>query len=66
MSPAPGPRDRARVIPFDPALLLAALTLAMARDGSSGGVVRMVVITPEGVERKFFSGAQLPNALPAL
>ena len=30
----------------------AALALAMARDGSSGGVVRMAVITKDGVERE--------------
>ena len=32
----------------------------MARDGSSGGVIRMVVITEDGVERKFISGDKLP------
>ncbi|KAL7413693.1 20S proteasome subunit [Mrakia frigida] len=38
-----------------------ALSLAMARDGSSGGVIRMAVITPGGVERKFFAGADIPT-----
>lgn len=33
----------------------------MARDGSSGGVIRMAVITPEGVERKFFAGEDIPR-----
>ena len=37
-----------------------ALSHAMARDGSSGGVIRMVVITEDGVERKFISGDKLP------
>lgn len=33
----------------------------MARDGSSGGVIRMCVITEGGVERKFVPGDQLPK-----
>ena len=33
---------------------------AMARDGSSGGVVRTVVLTPEGFERNCLMGDQLP------
>jgi len=37
-----------------------ALALAMARDGSSGGVIRLAVITEKGVERLFVSGNQLP------
>ncbi|KZP24684.1 20S proteasome subunit [Athelia psychrophila] len=37
------------------------LSLAMARDGSSGGVIRMCVITEEGVERKFVPGNKLPK-----
>ena len=39
----------------------AALSLAMSRDGSSGGVIRMCVITEDGVERKFVPGDQLPK-----
>jgi hypothetical protein len=42
-----------------------ALSLAMARDGSSGGVIRMAVITPGGVERKFFAGADIPRSAAA-
>lgn len=38
-----------------------ALTLAMSRDGSSGGVIRMCVITEAGVERLFVPGDQLPK-----
>jgi 20S proteasome subunit beta 1 len=38
-----------------------ALALAMARDGSSGGVIRMAVITEDGVERLFVPGNELPT-----
>jgi 20S proteasome subunit beta 1 len=31
----------------------------MARDGASGGCIRMCVITEEGVERHFIPGDQL-------
>jgi 20S proteasome subunit beta 1 len=41
--------------------VLVALALAMSRDGSSGGVIRMCVITEEGVERLFVPGDQLPK-----
>jgi len=37
------------------------LALAMSRDGSSGGVIRMCVITEGGVERLFVPGDQLPR-----
>ncbi|KAG8865355.1 Proteasome subunit beta type-1 [Tulasnella sp. 330] len=37
------------------------LTLAMSRDGSSGGVIRMCVITEGGVERLFVPGNELPR-----
>lgn len=40
---------------------LTALALAMSRDGSSGGVVRMCVITEDGVERLFVPGNELPK-----
>jgi 20S proteasome subunit beta 1 len=33
----------------------------MSRDGSSGGVIRMCVITEDGVERLFIPGDQLPT-----
>jgi len=39
--------------------VLDTLSLAMTRDGSSGGVVRMGIITKDGVERKVFLGDQL-------
>ncbi len=32
----------------------------MSRDGSSGGVIRMCVITEAGVERLFVPGNELP------
>ncbi|KAJ9050827.1 Proteasome subunit beta type-1 [Entomophthora muscae] len=38
-----------------------ALALAMARDGSSGGVIRLAIITKEGVERLFLPGDKLPT-----
>lgn len=38
-----------------------ALALAMSRDGSSGGVIRMGIITDKGVERKVFVGSDLPT-----
>lgn len=44
-----------------PTLTFPALSLAMSRDGSSGGVIRMVVITESGVERLFVPGDQLPR-----
>ena len=37
------------------------LALAMARDGSSGGVIRMAVITEEGVKRSVFTGPEIPR-----
>lgn len=38
-----------------------ALALAMSRDGSSGGTIRMCVITEDGVERHFIPGNELPT-----
>eukprot|EP00005_Dracoamoeba_jomungandri_P000535 CAMPEP_0174253932 /NCGR_PEP_ID=MMETSP0439-20130205/3296_1 /TAXON_ID=0 /ORGANISM="Stereomyxa ramosa, Strain Chinc5" /LENGTH=224 /DNA_ID=CAMNT_0015335251 /DNA_START=20 /DNA_END=694 /DNA_ORIENTATION=- len=38
-----------------------ALSLAMARDGSSGGVIRTVCITEEGTERKMIPNDSLPK-----
>lgn len=38
-----------------------ALSLAMSRDGSSGGVIRLAVITKDGVERLFIPGNRLPG-----
>lgn len=40
-----------------------ALAHAMARDGSSGGVIRTVVIGKEGAERGFVAGDKLPFML---
>ncbi|KAE8752604.1 hypothetical protein FOCC_FOCC000726 [Frankliniella occidentalis] len=37
------------------------LSCAMARDGSSGGVIRLAVITKAGVERHVVLGEQLPR-----
>lgn len=36
---------------------------AMARDGSSGGVIRMVIIDKDGVTREFIPGDKLPFML---
>ena len=47
----------ARVSP----VCLSALSLAMERDGSSGGVVRLATISEEGVERRIILGNQLPK-----
>lgn len=38
-----------------------ALTLAMERDGSSGGVIRTAVIDQSGVERRMIPGNKLPK-----
>lgn len=41
-------------------LVKKAVSLAIARDGASGGVVRTVIINKDGVTRNFFPGDQLP------
>ena len=46
---------------FNCLTLITALALAMSRDGSSGGVIRMCVITEGGVERLFVPGNELPR-----
>ena len=46
---------------FNCLTLITALALAMSRDGSSGGVIRMCVITESGVERLFIPGNELPK-----
>lgn len=38
-----------------------AISLAMDRDGSSGGVIRLAAITEAGVERKVILGSELPR-----
>mmetsp|Transcript_46585 Transcript_46585/g.93250 ORF Transcript_46585/g.93250 Transcript_46585/m.93250 type:complete len:220 (+) Transcript_46585:26-685(+) len=38
-----------------------AVSLAMWRDGSSGGVIRLVTITKDGVEKEMVSGEKLPH-----
>lgn len=50
-------------LPCGPSLLThrLALALAMARDGSSGGCIRMCVITKDKVERHFVPGNELPR-----
>lgn len=38
-----------------------AVALAMSRDGSSGGIIRLAVITKDGIEREFFAGNDVPK-----
>jgi len=42
------------------AFVTRAVSLAMARDGSSGGVVRLVTICSSGVTRKMVTGSAIP------
>lgn len=44
-----------------PPPLTPALALAMSRDGSSGGCIRMAVITEDKVTRHFIPGNELPR-----
>ena len=39
----------------------AAISLAINRDGSSGGVIRLACITKDGVERHVLTGDQIPK-----
>jgi 20S proteasome subunit beta 1 len=41
-------------------LVKKAISHAMARDGSSGGIIRTVTVTAEGNDRDYTSGNQLP------
>jgi 20S proteasome subunit beta 1 len=43
------------------AFVVKALSYAMARDASSGGCIRTVTITSEGVERDFLPGSNVPS-----
>lgn len=54
-------RHVASVVVGLPLIQTIALALAMSRDGSSGGVIRMCVITEDGVDRLFVPGDQLPR-----
>ena len=40
--------------------LVSAVSLAMYRDSSSGGIIRLVDITKDGVAREYISREQLP------
>jgi 20S proteasome subunit beta 1 len=42
------------------ALVKKAISHAMARDGSSGGIIRTVVVTPQGNHRDYTPGNALP------
>ena len=41
------------------AFVITALSLAMGRDGSSGGCVRLVTVEAGGVQRRFIPGNEL-------
>jgi len=41
--------------------VLNTLTLALSRDGSSGGVVRLGIIDKDGIERRLVKGNELPR-----
>eukprot|EP01034_Spumella_vulgaris_P025281 gene25281-31719_t len=47
------------LITFVITLTLTAISHAMARDGSSGGVIRMVVITKDGIEKEVILAVDL-------
>ena len=42
-------------------ILCVALALAISRDGSSGGVIRIACIEEAGVERLLFTGDEIPK-----
>lgn len=41
-------------------LVKEAVALAMSRDGSSGGIIRLCTINADGVQRQLFQGPQIP------
>lgn len=53
---AKGPKDKAEAL----ALVKKAVSHAMSRDGSSGGIIRTVVVTSTGNEYEYTSGSDLP------
>jgi len=42
-------------------MLVSALALAMTRDGSSGGVIRLAAVTKDGVEKHCLTGDDIPK-----
>ena len=46
------------------AFVVQAVSHAMARDGSSGGNIRTVIVSQEGVKRDFLEGAKVWRLLP--
>ena len=42
-------------------ILCLAVALAIFRDGSSGGVIRMAAVNKDGVERKVLMGNEIPR-----
>ena len=53
--------QRGRTISVANVVPLAALGLAVARDGSSGGVLRLAIIEESGVSRSVFTGPEIPQ-----
>jgi 20S proteasome subunit beta 1 len=47
------------------AFVTRAVSHAMARDGSSGGVIRLCTINKEGVHRSFTPGNEVPYRMEA-
>lgn len=45
-------------------LIKKSLSLAMSRDGSSGGIIRIVNITKEAVTREYITHTELPFHFP--
>ena len=43
-------------------MVVTALTLAMARDGSSGGMIRLAVSTKEGTKSQLVSGDRIEKS----
>ena len=51
-----------RVLPLIlSAVLFPAVSLAISRDGSSGGIVRLAAIDQSGIERRVILGNELPK-----
>ncbi len=44
-------------------IIFLAMSLAMARDGSSGGCIRLVNVTKDKEEREFIEYNKLPNKM---
>jgi len=45
-------------------LLKKSVSLAMSRDGSSGGIIRILNVTPQSVTREYITHTELPYRFP--